>query len=203
MERARFNICLVSIWGMVLTLVLLCIRKQPETMHQYRKDSEIEPINEYLYCEKGCSDDEIEEILTLIGYLPPSLLDKFKQENGTIILVSDLKGGCIGSTEIEPDNITIYIQDGYVFHALIHEFGHIYLHFHPMEEEFKELFKTEAKSLITAYYGDSPYYYNNEKEYFAQAFQTVLCMGGHDTQKAAPDTFCYMSRLIGEMFDEK
>ena len=68
MKRVRLNICLVSIWGMVLILILLCIRKQSETMYQHRKDSEIEPINEYLYCEKGCSKDEIKEILAHTKY---------------------------------------------------------------------------------------------------------------------------------------
>ena len=72
-----------------------------------------------------------------------------------------------------------------------------------MEDDFREIYKTEAKSLVNAYYGDSSYYYSNEVEYFAQAFQTVVCMRGYDTQDAAPKTFSYMNDLIKSMLVNK
>ena len=187
---------LLLVWSAVLIVVVLCINKKPDTMYQSRKDVEIVQINEYLYMEQGCFDSEVEKVQTLLGYLPQSLFEDFRNENGKVILVSDLEDNCIGSTEISDEGITIYIKNEYVFDALIHEFGHVYLQFYPMEDEFKKIYETEAKSLVNAYYGDSPYYYSNEVEYFAQAFQTVVCMRGYDTQDAAPQTFSYMNDLI-------
>ena len=156
---------------LVIVIIIFCINKN----HKY---TQVVQVDEYLYMEQSCSDTEIETIQTLLGYLPQSLLEDFEHKNGKVILVSNLKGDYIGQTEIKKNSITIYIKDKNAFNSLIHEFGHVYLHFYPMEDEFKEIYKTEAKSLVNAYYGDSPYYYSNEVEYFAQAFQTVVCMRG-------------------------
>lgn len=175
----------------------------PKTI--YKSEKELTQINDYLYVESDVSDEEIETAQTLVGYLPPSLFQDFRNVNGRVIIVSDLKGDTVGRTEISRnDDITIYIKNEYSFDALLHEFGHVYLHNHPeaMNEEFKKLYETEAKSLVTAYYGDSPYYYEDENEYFAQAFQTVLCMRGYDTQEAAPDTFNYMIDIFQNLFNE-
>lgn len=173
-------------------------------MYQSREGTEIKRVNEYISIEDGCSTSDLETIQTLLGYLPPALFEAFREENGQIIIVSDLKGDCIGSTEITDEGITIYMKDGYEFDVLMHEFGHVYLHFNPeqMNDTFKELYEIESKSLVNAYYGDSPYYYSDETEFFAQAFQTVLVMGGHDTQEAAPKTFSYMTELITSMFNQ-
>lgn len=203
MSKRIFDLFLIWVWSAIIIVTVFCINKKPTTMYQSREDAQIVQVNEYLYMEQGCSDSEVEKIQTLLGYLPQSLFEDFRNENGRVILVSDLKDNCIGSTEINDEGITVYIKNEYVFDALIHEFGHVYLHFHPMEDEFKELYETEAKSLVNSYYGDCPYYYSDETEYFAQAFQTVLVMGGYDTQEAAPKTFSYMSGLIKDMFNEK
>lgn len=197
------NSALVFVWVLVVICIFLCTIRSP-TMYQSRKDVSIVKVNNYLYKEEDCSDTEVEKIKETLGYLPKSFLKDFKDKGGKIILVSDLKGDCVGSTEINKDSIVVYIEDGYVFNSLIHEFGHVYLHFNPMEEDFKEIYEAEAKSLVEAYYGvGESYAYSNEVEYFAQAFQTVLCMGGHDTQNAAPKTFSYMTDLITEMFKRK
>ena len=203
MKQKIVTLLTVLVWFSVMVVAILCINKESVSMYESRKDTQIVQVDEYLYMEQGCSDTEIEMIQTLLGYLPQSFLKEFEQKNGKVILVSDLKGNCIGHTEIDKNSITIYINDNYAFDALIHEFGHVYLHFHPMEDDFREIYKTEAKSLVNAYYGDSPYYYSNEVESFAQAFQTVVCMRGYDTQDAAPKTFSYMNDLIKSMLVNK
>lgn len=202
MKKNILNSILIVVWFGVIFTILLCINKKPTTMYQCRKDIQIKQVNEYLYIEEDCSKEELEQAQSLLGYVPTSLFEDFRSENGKVILVSNLKDNCIGSTEINEKGITIYIKRDYAFDALLHEFGHVYLHFHPMEEDFKELYKTEAKSLVKSYYGDCPYYYSDEIEYFAQSFQTVLIMRGYDTQDAAPKTFSYMIDLIKELYIE-
>lgn len=200
MSKKIANFLLILIYTAIIVCVALCIKIDNHSMYQSNKDKEINKYNEYLYIETGCSEEEANEIIELVGYLPPAFFNDFIKDNGKIVLVSELKGSCIGSTEIDSKEIRIYIKDGYVFDALIHEFGHVYLHYNPLEDEFTELYETEAKSLVNAYYGDAPYYYTDKVEYFAQAFQTVFVMGGNDTQDVAPNTFKYMSDLINEMY---
>lgn len=43
------------------------------------------------------------------------------------------------------------------------------------------------------------YYTDDEDEYFALAFQTVIVMSGYDTQEAAPKTFHYINNLISHL----
>lgn len=195
------NIALILIGISCIFVAVLCILKEPSSY--YVKNGEIRQVQDYIYMEDGCSDSELEKIQQLVGYLPPVLMDKFLSENGRVILVNELKGNSIGNTEITKDSITIYIRNEYVFDALMHEFGHVYLHFYGMDDEFEDIWKTEAKSLVKAYYGDGSYYSEDEVEYFAQAFQTVICMSGYDTQEAAPKTFSYINGLMSQMLAEK
>lgn len=203
MGKKIFNTIIFLVYTAIIVCIVLCIKQDDKSMYQSKKDKVINQHNEYLYVESGCSEEEIEKIVGLVGCLPKKFFNDFIKDNGKIILVSDLKGDCVGSTEVDSESIKIYIKDGFVFDALIHEFGHVYLHYNPMEDTFNELYKTEAKSLVNAYYGDCPYYYKDKEEYFAQAFQTVFIMSGNDTQEAAPNTFRYMTELIQSMFSEE
>lgn len=201
MKKEIVDRALILVIIACIFVAVLCIFKEPSTY--YVKHGEITQVTNHIYMEDGCSDSEVEKIQQLTGYLPQTLIDKFSSENGKVILVNEVKGKCIGSTEINNEGITIYIQSGYVFDALIHEFGHVYLHFYGLQDDFKEVFETEANSLVKAYYGDGSYYTEDEVEYFAQAFQTVICMSGYDTQEAAPKTFSYINNLMKEMIAEK
>ena len=150
--------------------------------------------------ESGCSNAEVETIQRFIGYLPKPFLKEFKARNGRVILVSDIRGNYCGLTKITNNSIKIYIEDGYTSDCILHEFGHVFDNFYPIGDDFKEIYETEAKSLVNAYYGDCPYFYSNETEYFAHAFQTVIYARGYDIQDVAPKTFSYVMSLIEKRF---
>lgn len=193
------SLILVCVGIVILTACLVYSRSN--LFYQSCKGSQIEHVQGFIYKEKSCSDKEVKLLKTLTDGLPKVLMNKFKDKHGKVIIVKDLKGDCVGDTNITRNNITVYIKEGYVFDILIHEFGHIYLHYNPMDKEFEDIYKTEAKSLVKAYYGDEPYYYTDKTEFYAQAFQTVYCMRGKDTQKAAPKTFKYMTNVLNHLYD--
>ena len=82
----------------------------------------------------------------------------------------------------------------------MHEFAHIYLHDHPFGDDFKEIYESEAKDMIVAYYGeDSEYDYSDITEFYCSAWNIVIWMK-QDTYDAAPQTFAYFNDLFDEIY---
>ena len=202
-----FNGGLVLVWTSVLVLTGCSIAKTNDTSKNAKLEdiSQYKQANEYVYCDKDVSDSVIDEVNGLMNQVPNKLAETFKEHNGKVVVTSNLEDKNIGKTIIDEKtrDVTIYIQPNDIDYSLLHEFGHVYLDYNDIDEdEFNSIFKEEAKSLVTAYYGDEgnvDYYYNDETEYFAEAFQTVLAMGGHDTLNSAPKTFEYMTSIITDL----
>lgn len=197
--------CVILIIAIVILGALYGVR----SFNYYSLNEDIKnltQISDCIYSEVEVSEEELAVTEDLMSRLPQSLMNEFLEHNGKVIIVDDLDGDIVGKTLVSmKGDMTIYIESGFEFDALLHEFGHVYLHLYPkaMNQRFRNIYEQEAKSLVTAYYGDAPYYYKDKTEYFAQAFQTVLYLGGNDIQEAAPATFNFMSALINDMFNEK
>lgn len=197
MKKDIFLVFLSVVLGFAITLgISYAVRDTPV------KVGETEHVEGIIYKEVGCPGKDVPEIKRLMGYLPPALLDKFQSKGGTIVIVNDLPGKIIGRTESTDDSIVVYIEEGYAFQSFLHEFGHVYLDFYALGEDFNKIFTEEAELLVKAYYGiDECNATVDEIEYFAQAFQTVVYLG-EDTQEAAPKTFDYISGLVSDMVSE-
>lgn len=153
-------------------------------------------------CIQGNIDNkDIELVKNYINVLPPILKTKFKKEGWKVCITDNLKKTIVGRTVIE-DKI-VYIKSGYIAQELMHEFAHIYLHEHPINDDFNEIYKLEGKKLISSYFGtgdDVKYKYSNVTEYYCSAWGVVYLMGGDDKQKTGNRTFTYFSNLFNKLY---
>lgn len=203
-----FNCSLVLVWASVFVLTGCSLVKNNNASNNSKLEdiSQYKQVNEYVCCDKDVSNDVINSVNELMNKVPYKLADTFKEHNGKVVVTSNLENKNIGKTIIDDKtkDVIIYIQPKNIDYSLLHEFGHVYLAYNNIDkDEFHSIFKEEAKSLVTAYYGEEgnvDYYYDDETEYFAQAFQTVLMLGGHDTLNSAPKTFDYMTSIITDLY---
>lgn len=161
-----------------------------------------EKVDSYIYADGAVSDDEITLAESYVEALPSELLSYFTDNNWKVVITSDIDNKVIGRTI--PSEKVVLIKEGYVFQALWHEFGHMYLMQHPYDSSFDNLYEEEGRTLITEFYGEADvnYWLEDETEYWCQAFQTVR-VANEQVSGVAPKTYAYFADIFNQLYSGK
>lgn len=161
--------------------------------------SSYKQASDHVYIQDDIENDEVNKAETYIDNLPPVLKAKFTDDDWKVYIAKDIKDKVVGRTVIE-DKI-VYIRSGFIDQELVHEFYHIYLQEHPFNKDFEELWESEGKAMMEAYFGnDSEYKYSDATEFYCSAAGVVYGMNGYDRLDAAPKTFEYFNNLFSELY---
>lgn len=157
-------------------------------------------VNDFIYTNCDVDDKELVTATNYVETLPSELLIYFTEDSWKICIVDDISGNVIGRTL--PDTKEILIKQGYVTQALYHEFGHMYLMTHEIDDDFKEVYEEEAQVLLEKFYGndDIDYYLNDMVEYYCQAFQTVR-LASDKVAGVAPKTWSYFNEIFTQLYN--
>lgn len=182
-------------YGIAFSLILIGIVKH------FLPDTSYSQVSDYVYAQDNISNDEINQVATYISYMPPAIRDKFTDEDWKVYITNDIESKVVGRTVIE-DKV-VYIKTGFVNQELVHEFFHIYLHEHPLADDFKDIYEEEAEKMMKAYYGDdSEYKYSDVTEFYCSAANVVYWIK-EDSSGVAPKTFAYFTDLFNKLYSEE
>lgn len=154
---------------------------------------------EHIYCAESVSQEEVDLVQSYINNLPECIQKHFVDDGAwNVYIVESMPDGVKGSVVVEEN--AVYIVSGYELDHLNHEFAHIYLHNHPLDDKFQAIYEEEAQQMIKAYYGDEMYSASNATEFFCSAWNIVYTMGGYDSEGVAPKTFAYFVDLFSSLY---
>lgn len=156
--------------------------------------------SDHVYTKGNIKAEDVSNVENCIDCLPPVLRTKFLEEGWNVYITNNIEGKVVGKTVIEDK--AVYIKAEYIHQELMHEFYHIYLHEHPIGDDFKELYESEAKDMMLAYFGeDSEYKYSDITEFYCSAAGVVGVLQGVDKLNVAPKTFAYFTELFNKLYE--
>lgn len=193
-KQRILNSIIIILCIVLVSIISIGVLKNISSKNDYLQ------VYDHIYIEEGLNKESADVIRQYIDILPQCIKQHFIGEGDwKVYVVTSLPDKIKGQTVIEDK--CIYIVSGYEFDILLHEFAHIYLHENPYSEDFVDIYNTEAKAMIEAYYGtDSEYHYSNPTEFYCSAWNIVYMMQGNDEYGVAPKTFAYFSTLFNKLY---
>lgn len=156
--------------------------------------------SDHVYTKGNIKAEDVSKVENCIDCLPPVLKTKFLEEGWIVCITNNIEGKVVGRTVLEDK--AVYIKAEYIHEELVHEFYHIYLYEHPIGDDFKELYESEAKDMMLAYFGDdSEYKYSDVTEFYCSAAGVVGMLQGVDKLNVAPKTFAYFTELFNKLYE--
>lgn len=162
--------------------------------------SSYEQASDHIYTKGNIKSEDVALAENFIEILPPVIKTKFLEEGWIVCITNNIEGKVVGRTVLEDK--AVYIKAEYIHQELMHEFYHIYLHEHPVGDDFKELYESEAKDMMLAYFReDSEYKYSDITEFYCSAAGVVYLLEGVDKLNVAPKTFAYFTELFNKLYE--